>query len=274
MKRFSRQLTTLFCLTLAVSASAICCVTLPVLSTTKQNRPDPPDTPPPDSKTQPKAMLIISPTVVSQNRPDPPDTPPPDNKREPGGGLTGSNNSCKTSSENPILLLPKQSAKSLTISEYPTFWFYIPYTQEDSIEGEFTLQTADSTKDIYRIQFKLPKTPGIVSISLPPSPEYVLEEGKYYRWFLAIYCNRNSDSNPDDEMYGSVKRVPKTAETERQINAGTPDIWYDSLTRLAQKVRTDPQNEKLKAEWANLLKSIGREDLAQEPVVGEVEVLK
>lgn len=274
MKRFSRQLTTLFCLTLALSASAICCVTLPVLSTTKQKRPDPPDTPPPDSQTEPKVILIISPTVVSQNRPAPPDTPPPDNKAESGGQLTGSNNSCKTSSENPILLLPKQSDKGLTTSEYPTFWFYIPYTQEDRIEGQFSLLTRDNKKRLYRIEFKLPKTPGIVSISLPASPEYVLEEGKYYQWYLELSCNKESNSKPDHEMNGWVIRVPKTAETERQINAGTPDIWYDSLTRLAQKLRTDPQNEKLKAEWANLLKSIGREDLAQEPVVGEVEVLK
>jgi len=210
--------------------------------------------------------------LVSQNPPDPPPTPP-DNKTTSGGSLSGSNAFCQNSNKRLIALIPIKNPV-LTTSEYPTIWFYVPQTSEEIREGEFLLQTPDGNDYHYKTRFKLPKTPGFVSISLPSLPKYALEEGKLYRWFLNLYCQGNTSSEADLDVNGWVKRVAKTPEREGQIKAAISDIWYDSLNNLASRRLASPQDEKLKNDWANLLKSIGSEQLAQEKLIGPVQLIE
>ena len=67
-----------------------------------------------------------------------------------------------------------------------------------------------------------------------------------------------------------MQRVALTPERERQIKATTPDVLYDALANLAENLRASPEDATLRNDWVNLLKSIGSEDLAQEPLVGPV----
>lgn len=194
---------------------------------------------------------------------------PPDPNTTPGGGLDPSNSSCKKTKQ-PLTALIPQNNLGLTTSARPTFWFYIPYIREDIKRGEFAILTLDEKTVIYEKTFQLSETPGIVSISVPLSSESALEENKVYRWFLRIYCHKSRNYRADLVVDGSVKRVPITAETERSINAASPDIWYDSLTRLGDLLSTSPQDEKLKNDWNKLLESIGRKELINEPLVGPV----
>ncbi|MEG3895279.1 MULTISPECIES: DUF928 domain-containing protein [unclassified Microcoleus] len=193
---------------------------------------------------------------------------PPDPNTTPGGGLDPSNSSCKKTKQPLTALIPQKNL-GLTTSARPTFWFYIPYVREDIQRGGFVLVNQDEKTVIYDTIFQLPQTPGIVSISIPLSSESALEESKTYRWFLKIYCNKRTN-RADLVVDGSVKRVEMTAETERLINAASPDIWYDSLTRLGDLLLTSPQDEKLKNDWNKLLESIGRKELSKEPLVGPV----
>jgi hypothetical protein len=41
--------------------------------------------------------------------------------------------------------------------------------------------------------------------------------------------------NPSLDVNGWVQRVALTPERERQINAATPDVWYDASANLARK---------------------------------------
>jgi hypothetical protein len=149
--------------------------------------------------------------------------------------------------------------------------FYVPYASDDVRFGEFSLLVGPEEKQkLYKTRFTLPQTPGIVSITLPSAPEYALEEGQYYHWYFTLYCQSNTSSQPDVDVNGWVQRVALTPERDRQINAATPDVWYDASANLAQSLRASPQDAKLKNDWLNLLKSIGLEDLAQEPLVGPV----
>lgn len=216
-------------------------------------------------------LSIEAGTAVSQNPPDPPSDPPPDNQAEPGGGLNPPNLSCKNNEKQLTALVPVKSEQGLTLSAHPTFWFYIPYAPKDIRSGEFSLLTRDGKKRLYRTSFTLPETPGIVSISLPPSPEYALQESQYYHWHLELYCQPNTSSKPDLKIDGWVRRIPPTPDLERKIDAATPDIWYDSLTRIANR-RLDSDSEILKEQWAKLLESINRSDIAQEKLVGPVRI--
>jgi len=214
------------------------------------------------------AQIPISPPL-NQNPSTFPRTPPP-NDRKPGGGLNPSNPSCKTTSKPLTALIPVENPV-LTTKEHPTFLFYVPYGSDDVRVGEFSLLVGPEEKTrLYKTRFTLPQTPGIVSITLPSAPEYALEEGQYYHWYLKLYCQTNTSFQPSVDVNGWVQRVALTPERERQINAATPDVWYDASANLAQSLRASPQDARLKNDWLNLLKSIGSEDLAQEPLVGPV----
>jgi len=229
-----------------------------------QTPPKPPRTSPPDQPTIPGG---------GQNHPPPPPrtpTPPPDNQTKPGGGLNPSNPSCKTTTKPLTALIPVKNPV-LTTREHPTFLFYVPYASDEVRFGEFSLLVGPEEKrKLYKTRFTLPQTPGIVSITLPSAPEYALEEGQYYHWYFKLYCQSNTSSQPDVDVNGWVQRVALTPERERQIKAATPDVWYDASANLAESLRASPQDARLRNDWANLLKSIGSEDLAQEPLVGPV----
>ena len=214
------------------------------------------------------AQIQIS-TLLSQALPKPPRTPP-DNQRTPGGGLNPSNPSCKTTSKPLTALIPVKNPV-LTTREHPTFLFYVPYASDEVRVGEFSLLVGLEEKTrLYKTRFTLPQTPGIVSITLPSAPEYALEEGQYYHWYLKLYCQTNTSSQASVDVNGWVQRVALNPERERQIKAAAPDVWYDALANLALSLRASPQDARLRNDWANLLKSIGSEDLAQEPLVGPV----
>ncbi len=213
-----------------------------------------------------------SPTIPGGplSHPPPPPRTPPDNQTKPGGGLNGSNSSCKSTSKPLTALIPVKNPV-LTTREHPTFLFYVPYASDDVRFGEFSLLVGpDEKQKLYKTRFTLPQTPGIVSITLPSAPEYALEEGQYYHWYLKLYCQTNTSSQPSVDVNGWVQRVALTPERERQIKAASPDVWYDTSANLALSLRASPQDAKLRNDWVNLLKSIGLEDLAQEPLVGPV----
>jgi hypothetical protein len=214
------------------------------------------------------AQIPIS-TLLSHAIPDPPRTPP-DNQTIPGGGLNPSNPSCKSTNKPLTALIPVKNPV-LTTREHPTFLFYVPYASDDVRVGEFSLLVWPEEKTrLYKTRFTLPQTPGIVSLTLPSAPEYALEEGKFYHWYFKLYCQTNTRSQPDLDVNGWVQRVALTPERERQINAATPGVWYDALANLAENLRTSPMDATLRNDWVNLLKSIGSEDMAQEPLVGSV----
>ncbi len=237
-----------------------------------QTPPKPPHKPHPGQPTIPAG---------GQNHPPPPPRTPPDNQTKPGGGLGngGSTNinggniiisTCKSTSKPLTALIPVKNPV-LTTREHPTFLFYVPYASDDVRVGEFSLLVGPEEKTrLYKTRFTLPQTPGIVSITLPSAPEYALKEGQYYHWYFKLYCQSNTSSQPSIDVNGWVQRVALTPERERQIKVAAPDVWYDALANLAESLRASPQDARLRNDWANLLKSIGSEDLAQEPLVGSV----
>ena len=225
----------------------------------------------------PISVQTYSAILLSQSPPAPPQTPPPppprDNQPRPGTGLDPTNPNCKKTSK-PITAIVPIKNPVYTTSEYPTFLFYIPYNPEDINSVEFSLVNRDGKKRIYRAAISLPKTPGIMSFSLPKSPKYALELIEYYRWYLKLNCEPYTRSRNDLSVNGFVARVPLTSEHKQQINTATPDIWYDSVASLAQRLLANPKDETLKIQWIKLLESGGFKELAEEPLVGNVQLLE
>jgi Domain of Unknown Function (DUF928) len=151
----------------------------------------------------------------------------------------------------------------LTTSERPTFWFYVPYTLTPQYAIEFVLKD-DRGNYVYKIKFPGKGTPpGIVSISLPPTVSLLRDRD--YAWYFLLYCGARS---PDNYINGFIRRV-EPPNLDRQLRSTTPrerailyaeqGIWYEALSELA-KSRRD-------RDWTSLLRSVGLERFAEEPLI-------
>lgn len=214
------------------------------------------------------------PTVVNvaQNRPSPPPKLPP-NRVRPGGGLNSMKQSCKAPAEALTALIPTQNPV-LTATAYPTLLFYIPDSAADIRLGKFSILSQDEKTRIYETDFTLQQAAGIIRIRLPQSPNYALQEGKSYRWYFKVYCQSGKDEQADLSVDGWLQRVALTPERQRSIELAKPDVWYDAVATLALQLQANPQDPKLRAQWGNLLRAIGMEDLAPRPLVDPVQVVE
>ena len=197
---------------------------------------------------------------------------------------TGSRGDClHKHNKPPLTRLVGSRNLNLTVSQYPTFWIYVPYTRKEVSEAVFTLQNEDS--EVYRTDFELPEKPGIVSINLPSTASIAV--GKQYRWYFDIKCSVSQVSDKSSipiSLTGVVKRVAKSSAFQSKLkNAKTSlgrmkiyanyGIWYETLTEIAQIKQSKPHNSALNKIWFELLSQpqVGLEKIASEPILGNIK---
>ena len=215
-----------------------------------------------------------------------PNLPPDDGTPNSKNG-TGTRGGCPYNEGDRLLTRMAGGTNfQLTVSEHPTFWVYVPYGSDKVSYGEFSLQSGEH--DVYRTTFQLPATPGIVSVTVPPTTKG-LETGKTYRWYFEISCTPVAEFEESVTQFapasltGLVRRIPQSPELEAELNqAENPlervaayakhDIWYDMMTEFAQLRLEYPQNSTLESIWLDLLgdNRIGLKAIEQEPLVGSV----
>ncbi len=161
-----------------------------------------------------------------------------------------------------------------TVSKYPTFWVYIPDLPKKDNFGELILQN-ESGEDLYRKSIHLNQTKTVIGIDTPSYPQYSLEIGQKYHWYFKIYCK---NPEPEDGYFyvdAWIQRVAITPYVKRQLQqVKSPDfftntdrkVWYDKLTVLGKLTDANPHNKIIKTNWNKLLKSVGLQDIGQEPV--------
>lgn len=213
---------------------------------------------------------------TKQRPPAPPMTPPPNRTRS--GGSLGEEAVCSAGSESLTAIVPVENPV-FTTAEHPTFLFYVPFGADQVQYGEFSVLVGPTEMTrLYQTRFALPAQPGIVSITLPPNPDYQLKEKTPYHWYFKLHCNDDSPDSQnltaDLQVDGWVQRVALTPERQQQIQAASPEVWYDSAAQVATRLSATPTDATLQQQWRNLLQHIGSEALAQEPIVGEVQILE
>jgi hypothetical protein len=160
-----------------------------------------------------------------------------------------------------------------TTVDHPTFWFYVPYTNQNENLTEFVLQDAKGT-EIYRTRIDLSAKPGIVAVRLPKTAPK-LESGERYQWFFQYYCAREKTARPIF-VNGWIQRIDRSPDLQKQITAAiTPrdiaqvynqnNIWFDALTALADARRANPADETLLADWKQLLEEVNLANIETEP---------
>ena len=173
----------------------------------------------------------------------------------------------------PLTALIPQHNRGLTLSGYPTFMIYVPYSSTPARDVEFVLLDEEENA-IFKQKMPLMGTPGIVKFKLPQSAP-MLEVGKQYQWQFFYRCNPRLRAE-DDGVKGVIARINPSENLTRQLGKATTPLeqiqvyaknglWYETVTLLGALRQEKPQDQEILKEWKELLGSIGLENLAGEP---------
>ncbi|MEG4506515.1 DUF928 domain-containing protein [Microcoleus sp. F6_B4] len=205
-----------------------------------------------------------------QPREDIDDRPPAQPRRPVRGG-------CASISPLGLTALVPKNKIGRTVSEYPTFFFYLPKTEAES--AEFILKD-QSGNQIYKQDLTITNLSGVIGVSIPANTNVPpLEVGKSYRWNFTVICN-SQDRSGDEIESGVLRRVELSADIRSQLEKADPrqktviyaenGIWQDALSTLAAIRRANPNDAELTADWESLLDSVKWGEIAKEPIV-EIE---
>ncbi|MBD2664324.1 hypothetical protein B6N60_01123 [Richelia sinica FACHB-800] len=182
------------------------------------------------------------------------------------GGGTRSPSCLSLEEGKPSLtaVMPTKENAGQTISEHPTFYWYVPKTTAKM--GEFVL-IDDQGEEIHKANVKLPDIASIVRFSLPNTTS--LKIGKNYQWYFTMLCDTD-DWSQNQFVSGSIQRTTLSSSLDNYLDRSAPlkqakiyaqyKIWYDTLDRVAQ-IRTQQP-----AEWEELLESVDLKAIAKEPI--------
>ncbi|AUB34441.1 LysM repeat [Nostoc flagelliforme CCNUN1] len=166
--------------------------------------------------------------------------------------------------------------QGLTTSERPTFWFYVPYTQDlANSSAKFILQDSAGT-NIYEDAIALPPEPSVIGVSIPKNATS-LEVGKTYRWYLIVSCKQQTASVPV-YVEGDIQRINLDSRVMQQLEAADDPrqkiviyakegIWFDALTMLAQIRVSNPNDASVKEDWQSLLQSVNLGNISTAPLL-------
>ncbi|MEG4856874.1 DUF928 domain-containing protein [Microcoleus sp. K1-B6] len=190
---------------------------------------------------------------------------------QPGRPVRGG---CASISQLGLTALVPKNKMGRTVSDYPTFFFYLPQTEAKS--AEFILQDK-SGKQIYKQDLTISNVSGVIGVSIPANQNVPpLEVGKSYRWNFTVICD-SQDRSADQIELGTVRRVELSEDIRRQLDQADPrqktviyaenGIWQDALSTLAAARRDQPNDTTFKADWESLLDSVKLGEIANEPIV-------
>ncbi|MCL6434766.1 MAG: DUF928 domain-containing protein [Leptolyngbyaceae cyanobacterium HOT.MB2.61] len=187
-----------------------------------------------------------------------------------GGATRGT---CMSGTQMPTPLTPKEGL-GLTFSERPSFFVYVPQSQTQT--AEFLLLSEDDTEIVYQTTFTLPATAGVIRFGMPADAP-PLQTGKTYHWFITLNCDITKGPSGNPSAEGWVERVAVNQTLARTL-AKTPisgrpavyaeaGIWHETLMSLADLRRKAPNNSQLVTDWRDLLKSVGLDAIATQPLL-------
>ncbi|EKU96561.1 protein of unknown function DUF928 [Leptolyngbya sp. PCC 7375] len=197
----------------------------------------------------------------------------PGNRKDAG---TRNVSSCPTEVHDLTALVP-QTNLGLTISEYPTFWFYLPDSHELEISMEFILLD-DAGNTVYQSVFEAPSSSRLMSLSL--ADEAVpLEINRKYQWYLSANCSQKPYSEANIRVRGWVERIEldpdllsqlsELEKREQVVFLSENGLWHETVAALYGLRHEQPQNEDFLNAWVSLLGSIGLEEIGLQTVESE-----
>lgn len=164
---------------------------------------------------------------------------------------TGTRGGCQKDNEESLTALAPQVHTGQTVSQYPTFTWFIPDSQPFSMEFRLYKYKYDSSdpkaSEANRPQLvekvKLPSKPGIMQHSLPRDRPG-LSIGQTYRWQVVIFCDPNRPSSAiATEALVQIVEIPPalkkhlsiTNDRTKKANLfAKSSFWYDAFAEVSQ----------------------------------------
>jgi hypothetical protein len=257
MKKITKFLIHLTLITAVVSSATLNIFQLAVVGQPGVTTPTEPD------NTQPGGPRLIQPTEDI-------DDPPTGTVRSVRGG-------CATSTQVNLTALVPKSKIGRTVSDYPTFFFYLPQTEAEL--AEFILED-ESGNQIYQQDLTIKNLSGVVGVSIPANTNLPpLEVGKSYTWKFTVVCDAE-DRSSDQLESGVVRRVELSADILSELDQADArqktfiyaenGIWQEALSNLAAARRANPNDPVVQSDWESLLESVTLGEIAKEPIL-EIE---
>lgn len=203
---------------------------------------------------------------------------PPPGRDAPRGGTSGAGSrpvgtlclSNPSATSDALRTLSPGRHLGLTQAERPNFLVYLPQTTAQM--AEFSLFD-EQMNGIYQVSIPVTKA-GLVSIRLPDTAPALAKDKPYY-WTFALACNA-TDRTEDWVVGGWIERAEPSDSLKQQLATATAvekvalyakqGFWYDALTTLTELQQTQPNHPALAATWAQLLKSVGLDAIATQPL--------
>ncbi len=197
---------------------------------------------------------------------------------QPSRGPEGVRGGCGSNRQLNLTALVPQNKIGRTVSDYPTFFFYLPKTEAQL--AEFTLLDPRG-KEIYKQTLTISNLSGVIGVSIPANKNVSpLEVGKNYRWNFTVICD-SQDRSADLLEIGTVRRVELSADIRSQLEKADPrqktfiyaenGIWQDALSNLAAARRANPNDPVFTTDWESLLDSVTLGKIAKEPIIVQNE---
>lgn len=143
-----------------------------------------------------------------------------------------------------LQLLVPQDGLSLTLSERPGFYAYVPASGAKAIKFSLyrhDLATGQDTELVYEFEQGAPEQSGIMAFALPQN--YALEEGELYHWYVSLVFDVQDPTtniamdawmqrlDAQDPIAQQVQGIDPTANPAAYAAAG---LWYEPLHQYAQ----------------------------------------
>jgi Domain of Unknown Function (DUF928) len=160
-----------------------------------------------------------------------------------------------------VPLIPKGQV-GLTLSEYPTFLIYVPEGPKREVSLMLLHRDGEREREVASVIFTSPGQPGIISVSLPKTPENKLKVDQLYRWEMEVVCDP-SDPSGNMSVDGWIQLVPRNGVLANLGVNSTPadyaknGIWYEAVASAAKLRRDKPNDPKVRTDWERLLNSVG-----------------
>ncbi|HAN74542.1 MAG TPA: hypothetical protein DCQ63_09840 [Planktothrix sp. UBA8402] len=185
----------------------------------------------------------------------------------------GTRDQCFTSENiKPLTALIPKSEKQLelTVSPHPSLLIYFPPSQAQT--ADFVIWDYNTNQLVYKITLNLPKTGGILMITLPKNiPE--LQTETPYSWTVKLNCPGSNlpfikgliqRNIPTPEL---TQKLAETPTDQHWLIYSQAGIWHDAIANLAAQLRQNPNDPQLKENWQKLLKEVELNVIVNEPLI-------
>jgi hypothetical protein len=214
------------------------------------------------------------PSGFQYNPPIPPNLGAP--KGRTGGGASRGTCAQYATMQAVVPRSDRPGSTNLTVSDRPTFWFYLPERPSTENLVEFVLQDSED-RYVYKTVFtRSNPSPELISVTVPEKSP-ALASSILYHWTLSIQCN---PSHPSQVAFirGSIQKVAIAPALNTAIQSSAPDtaarlytergLWYDAMTVLAQTMQIKPVSPSTQQLWRQLLAQAGLAELQPPAVAG------